>query len=202
MFAKVEMLKVFRNVIQYESSKLFNYEFVTIKQVDTKLMKKARGLILAKFANLSCNNDIIYKYTHSNCKTSIIDMPSQNCSCIYMFDHGICAHLIRIAIIEEIALPGMVAHTRLINKRREKAEKEVNLNVESDDEFATNINAIESQAINEIVNNLPIQSSQTAVENVELPKKKRGRKKKEQLPRALEKSPEIKSVRRSQRNKK
>ena len=196
------MLKMFKNVIQYESSKLFNYEFVTIKQVDTKLMKKARGLILAKFANLSCNNDKIYKYTHSNGKTSIIDMPSQNCSCIYMFDHGICAHLIRIAIIEEIALPGMVAHTRLINKRREKAEKEVNLNVESDDEFATNINAIESQAINEIVNNLPIQRSQTAVVNVEQPKKKRGRKKKEQLPRALEKSPEIQTVRRSQRNKK
>ena len=64
------------------------------------------------------------------------------------------------------------------------------------------ISLIGSQAINEIVNNLPIQSSQTAVENVEQPKKKRGRKKKEQLPRALEKSPEIKPVRRSQRNKK
>ncbi len=123
---------------------------------------------------------------------------------MYMFGHGICAHLIRIAIIEEIALPGMVAHIRLINKRREKTDKEVNLNVENNDEFSTNINAIESQAINEIVNNLPQQSSQTAVVNVEQPKKKRGRKKKEQLPGALEKSPEseIPPVRRSQRNKK
>jgi hypothetical protein len=129
-------------------------------------------------------------------------MPSQNCPCMYMFDHGIRGHLIRIPIIEEKALPGMVAHIRLINKRREKTDKEVNLNVESDDEFSTNINAIKSQAINEIVNNLPQQSSQTAVVNVEQPKKKRGRKKKK--PGASEKSPEseIPPVRSSSRNKK
>jgi hypothetical protein len=90
-----------------------------------------------------------------------------------MFYHGICAYLIRISIIEEIALPGMVAHICLINKRRERADKEVYLNVESDDEFTTNINAIESQAIYEIVNNLPQQSCQAAVVNVEQPKKKK-----------------------------
>ncbi len=32
----VEMLKVIKNAIQYESSKLYNYDFVTVKQVDTK----------------------------------------------------------------------------------------------------------------------------------------------------------------------
>ncbi len=48
---------------------------------------------------------------------------------MYMFGHGICDHLIRIAIIEEIALPGMVAHIRLTNKRREKTDKEVTVDL-------------------------------------------------------------------------
>ena len=48
-------------------------------------------------------------------------MSSQFFSFVYMFENGIFAHLIRIAIIEEIALPGMVAHIRLINKRRESS---------------------------------------------------------------------------------
>jgi hypothetical protein len=47
------MLKVFKNVIQYELSKLLNNDFATVKQVDTKHMKKTRALVLAKFANLS-----------------------------------------------------------------------------------------------------------------------------------------------------
>ena len=79
------MLKVFKNVIQYESSKLINYEFEKIKQVDNKHVKKAKNLILANFSNLSHNDSIIYKYTNSSGKTSIIDMSSQNCSCIYIF---------------------------------------------------------------------------------------------------------------------
>ena len=45
------------------------------------------------------------------------------------------------------------------SKGTEYFTKQVNLNVESDDEFTKNINTIESQAINEIVNNLPQQSN-------------------------------------------
>ena len=48
-----------------------------------------------------------------------------------MFEHGIFAHLIRIAIIEEITWPGIADHVHLTNKRREKAENIINLTVES-----------------------------------------------------------------------
>ena len=71
-------------------------------------------------------------------------MSTKTCSCVYMFEHGICTQLIRIAIIEEFELPGMSAHVRLITKKREKLTSVNNLIVESDDEFTTNINAIET----------------------------------------------------------
>ena len=38
----------------------------------------------------------------------------------------------------------MVAHVRLTNKRREKAENIINLTIESDVEFTANTNTIES----------------------------------------------------------
>ena len=150
-------------------------------------------------------------------------MSTKTCSCVYMFEHGICAHLIRIAMNVEFALPGMSAHVRLITKKREKLASVNNLIVESDDEFTTNINAIETQVTNAIETqvanaietqvanaialNLPEQSGIITVATAEQPKKKRGRKKKEILPRALDKSPEPdvapkQAIRRSQRNKK
>jgi hypothetical protein len=63
-----------------------------------------------------------------------------------MFDHGLCVHLIRIALIEEIALPGMMAHIRLVTKQREKAKKLAEKIIESDQEFEENLNLIEMQA--------------------------------------------------------
>ena len=56
-------------------------------------------------------------------KTSFIDMENKECSCTYMFDHGVCAHLIRIALIGEKALSGMMAHIRLVTKQREKDKR-------------------------------------------------------------------------------
>jgi hypothetical protein len=64
----------------------------------------------------------------------------------FMFDHGLFVHLIRIALIEEIALPGMMAHKRLVTKQREKAKKLAGKIVESDQEFEENMTFIEMQA--------------------------------------------------------
>ena len=59
--------RIFGNrVFPIIASKLFNYDFVTIKEVDAKHLKKARTLVLAKFSNLSYNNENNYKYTHSS----------------------------------------------------------------------------------------------------------------------------------------
>ena len=184
MVKKLNWNELFVKEFKYRAG-MFNFMFLTFNAKSYKSDKTK--------CSKCCNSQ-------HKMETILFECKASECNYNYKCVHEV--RYIRYDIIEEIALPGMVAHTRLINKRREKVEKELNLNVESDDEFATNINAIESQAINEIVNKLPTQSSQTAVVNVEQPKKKRGRKKKEQLPRALEKSPEIQPVRRSQRNKK
>jgi hypothetical protein len=186
---------------------------VKIKLVDEKHIKKAKKLILANFSNISNNFEIRYKYTHSCGKTSFIDMTEKVCPCAYMFDHGICAHLIRIALIEEVALPGMVAHTRLMTKQREKAKKINEKIVESDQEFEENLNTIEQQASIQLHTEQTqateqIQANeqiQTPVEFDKLAPKKRGRKKKEAIPNALEKSPENvqkQILRRSQLSKK
>ena len=111
-----------------------------------------------------------------------------------MFDHGLCVHLIRIALIEEIALPGMMAHIRLVTKQREKAKKLAEKIVESDQEFEENMNLIEMQANTQSQETIQGQTqlqAPNAPENIAIAPKKRGRKKKETLPKALEKSPDV-----------
>ena len=182
-----------------------------IKNVDEKLIKKAKLLYLSNFSNISNNFEIRYKYNHSDGKSSFIDLENKECSCTYMFDHGICAHLVRIALIEEISLPGMVAHTKLVTKQREKAKKLAEKIIESDQEFEENLNLIEMQSNTQsnAPTQLPAQTQiqETSQENEpsDIAPKKRGRKKKETLPKALERSPDatkIQNLRRSQRSKK
>jgi hypothetical protein len=68
------MLNTFKQVIQYESSKLCNYEFLKIKLVDEKHIKKAKRLMLSKFSNISNNLEIRYKYTHACGNLSFIEI--------------------------------------------------------------------------------------------------------------------------------
>ena len=75
----VDMLNTFKQVIQYESSKLCNYDFVKIKLVDEKHIKKAKRLMLSKFSNISNNSEIRYKYTHECGKIRFIDMANKDC---------------------------------------------------------------------------------------------------------------------------
>ena len=86
-------------------------------------------------------------------------MENKDCSCAYMFDHGICAHLIRIALLEEIALPGMEARQQLITKQREKIKKNNEKIVESDQEFEENLNAIEQQASTQVTSQVTNQAT-------------------------------------------
>ena len=128
-----------------------------------------------------------------------------------MFDHGKCAHLIRIALIEEIALPGKVAH----KKQRDKAKKLAEKIIKSDQEFEENINLIEMQsntqsqvptqlqAQTQLQAPTQLQDTTGAISRIE--PKKRGMKKNDTLPKALEKSPDItktQNLPRSQRSKK
>ena len=102
----VAMLIVFKNVIQYESSKICNYSFSSVKEVTINLINKAKNLILAKFSSVTNDEKKCYKYNHRNGKVSFIDLDAKSCTCTQMFDYGICEHLVRVAIIEEISLPG------------------------------------------------------------------------------------------------
>ena len=80
--------------------------------------------------------------------------------------------------------------------------------VESDQEFEENMNLIEMQANTQSQETIQGQTqlqAPNAPENIVIAPKKRGRKKKETLPKALEKSPDVaktQNLRRSQRSKK
>ena len=88
----------------------------------------------------------------------------------------------------------MMAHIRLVTKQREKAKKLAEKIVESDQEFEENMNLIEMQANTQSQETIQGQTqlqAPNAPENIVIAPKKRGRKKKETLPKALEKSPDV-----------
>ena len=93
-----------------------------------------------------------------------------------------------ISLIEKISLPGMMPHTLLITRQREKAKK-INEKInESNPDFEENIDLIEMQATTKLPAN---ESGNLAQNEVRIVPKKRGRKKKETLPTHLEKSPDV-----------
>jgi hypothetical protein len=54
------MLKIFKNVIQYESSIIVNYIFVSQKLADEKMKRQAQKLLISKFFKSSETDDDIY----------------------------------------------------------------------------------------------------------------------------------------------
>jgi len=114
------MLKIFKNPIQYESSKIVNYIFVSQKLVDEKMKRMAQKLLISKFFKSSETDDDIYNYRHENGKISQIDLGKRCCSCTLFFDKGMCVHLARVAMMEEASLPGMDEVKKLTVRRIKK----------------------------------------------------------------------------------
>ena len=77
------MLKIFKKAIQYESSKIVNYVFVSQKLVDEKMKRLALKLLISKFFKSSETDDDIYNYRHENGKISQIDLKKNCCSCTF-----------------------------------------------------------------------------------------------------------------------
>ena len=101
---------------------------------------------MSNFLNISNKK---YKYTHTKGKTSF-DTETKECSCTYMFDYAICAHLIRISLKDAIA-----TQTQLISKKREKLQKLPDQQKASDDDFEANLNLIEMQSGTQISESVP-----------------------------------------------
>jgi hypothetical protein len=137
------MLESFKDVIQYESSKLITYKFVSAKLVDERMVNRAKKLIINKFSKFNSS----YNYKHISGKISIIDLESKKCSFSYMFDYGMCAHLVRVAILEKFQLPGMEARVTLETKRREKRARDEDFADSSDEEFDKNLEEIETDNV-------------------------------------------------------
>jgi hypothetical protein len=107
----IAMLKVFTEVIQYESSKIFNYVFCTTKVVDQTLINVAKSLNSKQFrqyydGDINNAEEIIYNYLHTCGRVSVVNVTKQHCTCTKWFDKGICAHLVRAALLSDQSLPG------------------------------------------------------------------------------------------------
>ena len=107
------MLKIFTEVIQYESSKIINYKFSDEKMVDSTLINEARNLDIKQFFQTTINEDeeegdFIYNYRHRDGRVSIINGSKRHCTCTKWFDKGICSHLVRVALLNKLALPGLL----------------------------------------------------------------------------------------------
>jgi hypothetical protein len=67
---------------------------------------------------------------------SYIDVVKKVCSCKLMSDKGICEHLVRVAIKEEIDLLGLYKKHRLtVRSSRIKYKKKFNLEISKDEDF-------------------------------------------------------------------
>lgn len=114
--------------------------------VDVKIINKAKKLVLSNFIKITDFSENKFQYKHSSGKISTIDLKLKYCSCIYMFDHGMCAHLVRAAIMERISLPGMEARIPLVTRQREKRSREEQEDDTSDEEFVNNLEQLETDS--------------------------------------------------------
>ena len=97
------VLEIFKTVIQYESSK--NEILQKDLLVTKKLVNKANTLPMSRIKKISPNK---YTYEHRNGKIANINLSEKFCSCNVMCDKGICEHLVKIALITKLSLPGLI----------------------------------------------------------------------------------------------
>ncbi len=121
----VPAFEVFKTLIYEESSKLFKYE--TIVKVTKKLENKSKRLEALKFVKITSTE---YVYNHKNDQVSIIDLLKKTCTCNFHTDRGICLHLVYVARIEKVVLPGMVFVEKFSTRNRKKFDKKTKTNTE------------------------------------------------------------------------
>ena len=121
----VPAFEVFKTLIYEESSKPFKYE-TTIKVTKT-LENKSKRLEALKFVKITSTE---YVYNHKNDQVSIIDLLKKTCTCNSHTDRGICLHLVYVARIEKVVLPGMVFVEKFSIRNRKKFDKKTKTNTD------------------------------------------------------------------------
>ena len=156
----VTALERFEEAVKFESNT--NNKFQTVKIVTPTLVTKSKKLELNKFKKIGDN----YIYAHKNGSKSYIDVVNKVCSCKVMSDKGICEHLVRVAIIEDIYLLGLVTkHKLTVRPTRSKNPKKVDLEVSVDEDFNNAMNGVEVvETLNE-VNEKIVNENVTEYEN-------------------------------------
>ena len=81
----IPAFEMFKRLIHYESSQVFNYS--TNVTVTKSLENKAKQLKLEKFMKISSS---VYHYNHNNGNESVINIANKTCSCRIHTDKGIC----------------------------------------------------------------------------------------------------------------
>ena len=142
-------------------------------------------------------------------KMEKLDLEKRCCSCTFFFDKGMCAHLVRVAIMEEASLSGMDEVKKLTVRRRREKLKSLNDDVSSDSDFEKELDNIDKNAaINvvepdeqlNVIESVENQSEVPVQSEIPVPEKRRGRRPKEKAPLALSITPEKKKT--NKKNKK
>jgi hypothetical protein len=121
----VTAFEVYKTLIYEESSKPFKYE-TTVKVTKT-LENKSKRLEALKFVKKTSTE---YVYNHKNDQVSIIDFFKKTCTCNSHTDRGICLHLVYVARIEKVVLPGMVFVEKFSIRNRKKFDKKTKTNTD------------------------------------------------------------------------
>ena len=98
---KIPAFKMFQDLVSFESSQDLNPPTTVV--IISNHEKKAK-----KWTQASINVQIkTYEYNHKNGKISTTDLLKKSCSCRYCADRCMCYHLIFVAILEKVSIPGM-----------------------------------------------------------------------------------------------
>lgn len=127
----------------------------------------------------------MFEYSHKNGDISIINYFHKTCTCSFFNDRAMCVHLIRVATLEKVLIPGLQIDNKFsINYRRKELKKSKNNNNLDEDFSADTESEIEENEENDVANEVTVVISNVVIEqplvstaNIEPIKLKRGRPK-------------------------
>ena len=77
-----------------------------------------------KFTKIT--NTYLYEYSHKHGNISTINYMHKTCTCSYFNDRAMCVHLIKVATLEKVLIPGLEIDNKFsINYRRKQLKKKI-----------------------------------------------------------------------------
>jgi hypothetical protein len=113
----MKCVDIFKEVIEFHSRE--GFDFAIEKRLLPEIKRSINRLSSKKFRKLING---VYSYQHNDGTVIFVSPQLKQCSCKKYYDQGICAHLGKVCLLEDIYIPGL-QHKRRFKNRTRKAKK-------------------------------------------------------------------------------